>query len=240
MFAAKAVYCQDSAYDPMIDDGAFQVRLVSFREGLANHSIDNQGVAQDLQSKFLAYRCRHILVVRDAQIDLTKFPPGTRILARVLGSPIVGAPALEIGLARLLEHYKETNQISKWTDLRCVVAEALLHHVHKESGARVHVGEITETAMGILRGRGDSTQHEPREIGTVLRNFGLIAKRDGKGYAISLDSDAMHQLAHGLGLLAERKGATQCTKCMELLNSAGFKPALPSGKRKSHNWRQES
>ena len=50
----------------------------------------------------------------------------------------------------------------------------------------MHVGEITKTATAILAGRGDANEPDPREIGPILRSFGLLAERDNGGWAILL------------------------------------------------------
>src|SRR4029077_12065157 len=122
--------------------------------------------------------------VQRSQFDQTAFTYGTRILGRVFGAPIVDAPELQAGLT--LQEHEEEIQALLWTDLRCVVLEAVIDHIHKEPGAKVHVGEITGTTLLILRGRGDPTEYDPKEIGTLLRAFGLRPKRDGEGFAIRL------------------------------------------------------
>lgn len=180
------------------------------------------------------YRCRYIQDVRDSQFDLSEFTQGTRILAGVLGCPIVDDLALQAGLVPLLQEHEAELQALPWTDLRCVVLEAMLHHIHKEPGAKVHIGEITNTALLILKGRGDSTEHDPREIGTFLREFGLRPKRDGEGYAIRLDaalSRDMRLLSHRLGVLAKRERRVQCSNCDEFLDAAKSKTEPATGDR---------
>ena len=194
-------------------------------------------IALEIQSKFLAYRCRRILEVRDSVFDLCEFTPGTRILARLLGAPIANDPVLQSGLIRLLQEHEENRQASQWTDLRCVVVEAVLHHVHESPGATVYVGEITETVNGIFEGRGDTTKREPRGIGDILKNLGLLKKRKNKGISILLDSELirnMHQCAHGLGLLAMRKEETQCSYCKEIFNAMGSKNVLTAEAQEKH------
>jgi hypothetical protein len=222
LFCAKVVYCGDIVDSEILGESALQICLPPCRERLPIFDKKySDEVAREFQAKFFAYRCRHILDVRDSQFDLPEFTSGTRILARLLGAPIVDAPALRAGLIRLLQEHEEKRQALRWTDLRCVVIEALLHHCHKEPGARMHVGEITETATRILKGRGDETEREPREIGPILKSFGLHKKRDRDGFAILLDPTVcrhVHQLAYGYDVSAMRKDERgHCTYCNSML-----------------------
>lgn len=135
----------------------------------------------------------------------------------------MNAPELRSGLIQLLENHEESASATRYTELRFVVLEAVLHHIHKELGARVTVGEIAQTAMAILKGRGDSSTHGPREVGEKLRDLGLVAKRRSDGYAITLDEAAsrkVHQLADIAGLLRMRKLDGKCYICVEALNDA--------------------
>jgi hypothetical protein len=237
VFCAKAVYCGNIADSNSIDESAYHIGLLPLSGRLPmidrNRSDD---VAREFQSKFLAYRCRYMLNVRDSQFDLPEFASGTRILARILGGPMVDAPALLAGLAPLLHEHEEKRQEFQLTDLRCVVLEAVIHHLHKEPGAKVHVGEITETMMGILKGRGDSTEYDPKEIGFVLRrSFRVRPKRDGEGFAIRLDSALsrdMHLFAHRFGVLARRERKVQCPYCDEISDAARSNKPSFGGQKK--------
>lgn len=218
VFCAKAVYCEDTENNPLNDEIGLHIHLTPSGVVLANNDRQ-ESAAQNLQSKFLAYRCRNIMRVQQSQFDLPNLTSKTRILGRVLGAPLVDAPALGVELARILENREESERLNRWTDLRCVVLEAVIHHLHKEPDSRIHVGEITQTAMAILRGRGDFREHDPREIGNVLRTLGIYSKRHAGGYAIALDSALnhdMHRLAHELGLLQGRKVKDRCALCTEI------------------------
>jgi hypothetical protein len=221
VFCAKAVFCGQSVAAQFIDESALQLRLAPFRELPVNTDRNHsEGIARNLQSKFLAYRCQYIQNVQASQFDLSTFPSETRILAKVLGAPIVDAPELQRALVPLLEKHVESRRADRWTDVQSVALEAVMHHIHKDPGGRVQVGEITRTVMGILKGRGDPTPHDPREIGTLLRDFGLVPKRRSDGFIVSLDfkaSQTMHRLANGLGLLAIQN--TKCSDCTEIADA---------------------
>ena len=155
----------------------------------------------------------------------------------MFGAPIVDAPALQASLTRVLRDHEEGKLESSWTDLRRVVLEAVLHHCHKDSGEKVYVGGIAKTVNALLKGRGEATEREAREIGSVLKGLGLIAKRDSAGLAILLDSKAcrqIHRLAHGLGLLAMRKGEPRCQECQTLVNANNTREGRTSESRENH------
>ena len=236
LFCAKAVYCGHIADCDVIDEGILHIGLrpASGRLPILDRKLCD-AVAREFQSKLLAYRCRYILDVQQSQFDLSEFPSGIRILARVFGAPIVAAAALQKGLIVLLQEQDEERQALQWTDLRFVVLEAVLHHFHKQPGTRVHVGEITKTVNGILKGRGDATEREAREIGTILRDFGLRPKRNGGGFAILLDSNVgnrIHRIPFGMDVLTTHKGNEKCSYCHEILR--GSKNGHTSGGEEKH------
>jgi hypothetical protein len=219
-FCSKAVYCGNTADSAILGESALHISLPPSRGRLP--IFDEQfgdEVAQEFQSKFLAYRCFHFLKARDSRFDLPEATPATRLLARVLGAAIIDAPALRGGLVRLLRDHDLEQQALRWTDLPCIVIEALLHHCHKEPGGRVHVGTIAKTVERILKGRDEESEREPRAIGTVLTDLKVPRKRDGDGYAILLNSAVcryIHRLAYGYDVSAMQKGEMRCAFCQSI------------------------
>jgi hypothetical protein len=236
VFCAKAVYCAEFPDSRVIDDSTLHIALIPSCGSLPfleQKYYDE--AAREFQSKFLAYRARYIQDVQCLQFDQPTFTSGTRILSRIIGAPIVDAPALQAGQVPLLQEHEAEITALRWTDLQFVVLEAVIHHIHKNPGVKVHVGDITETALGILKGRGDSTKYDPREIGNHLRDFGLRPKRDGQGNAIRLDSAVcrdMHLLARRFGVLAKGERKVQCSYCDEISDAAKSKNEPASGGQK--------
>lgn len=237
-FCPKAMYCGDTVDNAIFGESMLHISLAPSRGRLP--ILDEkyiEDLSQEYQAQFLAYRSRYIMAVRESHFDLPEFTSTTRILARVLGAPIVDAPALQAGLTRLLRDYEGKKLELLWTDLRCVVLEAVLHHCHKEPGEWVLVGKITETVNGILKGRGEATKREAREIGPHLKALRLIKRRRGSGYAILLDSAVcchIHGLAHGFGLLAVRAGEARCEQCELLVNGINARDGRASESEKRH------
>jgi hypothetical protein len=226
IFCAKAIFCESMAERDVMGEGMFHVGLqpASGQLPILDGKCCDEAT-REFQSKLLAYRCRYILDVQQSQFESTEFPAETRVLARIFGAPLVQAPELHKCLFDLLRDREEDRKAFQWTDPRFVTLEAVIHHAHKEPGARVHVGKITETVNAILKGRGDTFQCDPREIGPILKNFGLHSKRYAGGFAIRLDVKTcagMHRIANSLGVLAKRRDATRCPFCEEISGATKF------------------
>ena len=203
-----------------IDPDALHVELlpsVSRLETLDHET--HEKIADQFQSRFLDYRCRNILRVRYSDFDVPGLGSSTRMVARALGAAIVGARDLQAELTSLFHGHEEDQYERNFTDLRYVVVESLLDHAHKDYGARVSVGTITETVNGILLGRGDATKRKAREIGAELKSLGVRKKRRHDGYSFELDdafSGHVHKLAHGMAVFASREPSPDCAHCREI------------------------
>ncbi len=218
VFCAKAVYCGAKVIKNNFGDEALQINLTPSRGRLpVLDGRDQQKISERFQAKFLDYRCRNVMKVRESRCDFPELDSSIRILGRILGAPIVDAPELQANLAPLLREYQEGIRASKWLDLRCVTVEAILDHCHKEPGKRVHVGTLTDTVNRILKGRGERAKFEPEVIGGILRGqLGFSPERDSEGYYILLDNRVCryaHQLAYGYDVAAVQEGIAECSHC---------------------------
>lgn len=144
-FSAKAVFCGESADSAILGESVLHINLPpsSGCPPILEEKVSHE-LTREFQSKFLAYRCDHFLEVVGSRFDLPEFTSRTRVLARILGGPIVNAPAIQAGLTRMLRVDEERALELLWTDLRRVVLEAALHHCHQECGQRVFVGDSRE------------------------------------------------------------------------------------------------
>jgi len=219
IYCAKAIYLGAESTAAGSDRSLLQVDLSPLRGGLLVLEADEkQGLIAEFQPKMQAYRQHNWVHVRDARFDLPELSSAIRILARVLGAPIVSAPELQAALGPLLREYQEALSEGLWCDPKCVVIEAALFYSHDTQLERVHVKEITDTANTILRGRGESWQIEAKAVGGILRHFGLSPKRDAKGFSVRLENGArrqIHQVASRLQVAAAQQGAMSCAHCVE-------------------------
>jgi hypothetical protein len=224
IFCAKAVYRGFGYAEENFDDSALHINLSPSQGRFPIlDPKEMQEIVENLQPALLAYRLRNIAKVRESMFDLPELSSGIRILARVLGAPIVGSPELQAGLVPVLREYHEESMAAHWFDPRCIAIEAALYHCHNGEEGKIHVGKITDTANAILKGRGKTTQLEAKEIGTILRSQGLSPKRDRKGFAIRLDDRIcrqIHQLANSFHVAAAQADIGMCTHCAEITAAA--------------------
>ena len=217
---AKAIHASQIPNAAAIDPDALHIDLlpsVSRLETLDHET--RQKIADQFQSRFLDYRCRNILRVRYSDFDVPDLGSSTRMVARALGAAIEGASDLQRELTSLFHGHEESQYENNFTELRYVVVEALLDHLHNDQGARLSVGTITGTVNAILLGRGDATKRKAREIGAELKALGVRKKRRHDGYSFELDdafSGHVHKLAHGMGVFASREPHPGCAHCREI------------------------
>jgi hypothetical protein len=219
IYCAKGIYLGNESNDLGIGDSVLRISLSPLRGRLPILEADEKkDLGAEFQVKMQAYRQRNLVQVRDSRFDLPEFSSAIRILARVLGAPIVAAPELQVAVGTLLRDYEESIRAALWVDPRCVVIEAVLFHSHDDRTERVYIGEITGTANAILKGRGESMQLGAKEAGAIVRNLGLSPKRDRKGYSIRLDDSIrrhIHQLASRFAVATLQEGAMLCAHCAE-------------------------
>jgi hypothetical protein len=216
---AKAIYC-GSAVGSRFGESALQINLPPTRMQVLGAKRLQQ-IAEDVQPRLLAYRSCNLAKVCSSEFDLPALDSATRILARVLGAPIVDAPELQAGIGRLLQSQHEKILADNWIDLRCVVVEALLFHCHSGTD-RIYCREIANTASAILKGRGEIRATDPKECGGVIRLLGFSPKRDAKGSSIRLTNEVhrrVHRLARDYDVAAVQEGNALGSNRLEVLDS---------------------
>ena len=225
---AKVIHCAQIADAARIDPDALPIELLPSVSRLETLDHENrETIAEHFQSRFLDYRCRHILDVQHSTFDVPGLGSKTSMLARVLGAAIDGASELQGELASLLRGHEEKTYESHLTDPLYVVVDALLHHLHENFGERLSVGKITEAVNEILLGRGDATERSPREIGAVLKLLDVHKTRRHDGYAFELNevlSRNIHRRAHEMGIFASRPPNGKCAAGRDIVppESAGW------------------
>lgn len=219
IYCAKAIYLGSESNDLGIGDSVLRMNLSPLRGRLPILEADEKKeLSAEFQTKMEAYRQRYFVQVRDARFDLPGFSSAIRVLARVLGAPIVAAPELQAALGPLLRDYEESIRAELWRDPKCVVIEAVLFYSHKAEAERAHVGEITRVANVIRKGRGESMQLGAKEVGVIVRQLGLSPIRDRKGFAIRLNESIrrdIHRLAAQFAVATVQEGSIWCPHCAE-------------------------
>lgn len=222
-YCAKAIYTGLISENNVSDEAILQVNLTPFSSNLpVLRPDDQQRIAGMFQPKLLMYRIRNIAKVRASTFDLPGLPSGLRLLAHVLGSCMVDAPELQHGLQSLLQNEDERSRAQRFRDSRCVAIEAALASCHTEKMKKAYVGKLTDTANAILRGRGQTRELIPNEMGDLVRALGFIPRRGSEGYAIELTDDVrrkIHRLARDYRVAAMEDGVVRCPYCAEVLKA---------------------
>ena len=135
----------------------------------------------------------------------------------MLGSCFPDNPTLQIRVQELLRPQDENRRFDSACGEPAVVLEALLVLCH-ENKSKVHVGEVSEIANGILEARGDGYHLHPRQVGAILKPFGLGHSRDSKGYKFLLSAAnkaKIHELGRSLDVSFFKGEIEQCSFCRD-------------------------
>jgi hypothetical protein len=227
VYSAKAIYGGMTATDVLLGDGVLHINLLPSRGKLPVLDVRAEKAIEDqFQPMLLMYRARNLAKVRNSEFDLPGFASGIRILARILGAPLVDAPALQAGLRPVLQGQQEKIRARGWLDERGAVIEAALALCHRGLDDRLYVGAIAATATEILKGRGENVLLEPKAVGAMLRSaFGIFPKRDAQGFAVRLTEDIRRKI-HGLGQSFEvasfEAREERCSHCTEVFAADGL------------------
>jgi len=179
-------------------------------------NVEAEKIAAETQPKMLGYRIQNYQRVRQAQIDCEKFLPLSSQEIYAWLAPILGCKDLQSVVTKyLLEMTKEAAAL-RYTNLECVVAEAVLTFTHESEMKGFFVGDAAERVRDILKGRHEDTEVTDKTAGSVLRGFGIRPERITEGYWIEL-TDAVrqqiHTIAEARNVLAIQDGVPRCPYC---------------------------
>jgi hypothetical protein len=216
LFCSKVLYASEDADGAQLGETTLRVSLPPLHGPFPVLTTEEQeAIATKFQPKFLAFRCQNILKVQHSGCDFPEFASSVRILARILGAPIVDAPELQADLEPYLRRLQEELQGARAFVPKCVVIEALLHLCH-EQVEKAQVRKISEVANAILVGRGEKGDLAPEQVGRILRKLGLPLNRSAKGSTLALNQ-AVHKKTHELAkqhsVAAVQVGLQKCPTC---------------------------
>jgi len=176
-----------------------------------------RAIAADLQPRMLDYRFTHVARLPESDFDIPGLSPSLRIVARMLGACIFGAPELQASITAMLDHQHELIRSQHWINPRHAL-ESLLVQCHRFPGPiRVGVGELATTANEIFADRKEATQLEAKAVGNLLRELGFVPTRDSGGYNLRLTEDLRRQIhirARDYQIIEDQRDAN-CPLCAE-------------------------
>jgi hypothetical protein len=210
--------------DRWITDQAFQIVLTPSRGPLPK--LDSESLnesARNFRGKLRRYQEVNIAKVRSSQFDAPSFSSPTREMACMLGASIVDDPALQHCVLMILESQDQDVRIRRTDSIPAVMVEAQLFLSHEEHRRHARMAEIGTIANGILKGRGEIFEIDPREVGNHLRALGFFSERLGSaGRGIRFTNAVrrkIHELAQAFDVRTELKNPF-CEFCEEARSRA--------------------
>jgi hypothetical protein len=138
IYCAKVMYVGDESLDVGSDESLLQINLSPLRGRVPFlEPNDKSDLIAEFQPRMQAYRQQNYVQVCDSRFDLPELGSASRILARVLGAPIVAAPEVQASLGPLLRDYQDAIRAELWLNPRCVVIEAVLSRCHDGKSERM-------------------------------------------------------------------------------------------------------
>jgi hypothetical protein len=210
--------------DRWILDQAIHVGLMPIRGNLPK--FDKQSLteaARTFRGKLLRYRDVNLAKVRDSRFVAPQFTSPMREIASTLGNCIVDDILLQRSVLKMLEPQDQDVRAKHATSWKAILTEAALFLSHEPSRRQALVGEFTSIVNGILRGRGETFELDPRAVGGYLRSLGLFSQRlgpAGRGIRFTKDiRQKIHELARAYDVrpLPEPKSCEFCADAESLI-----------------------
>ena len=219
LFLPTLVCTAEPLRDGWITDQALQIALSPSRGPLPkfdSESFNESG--RHFRGKLRRYSEVNLAAVRGSQFDAPSFSSPTRELACMLGASIVDDPALQRCVPMLLESQDQDVRIRHADSIPAVTVEALLFLSHELSRRQALMGEIATIVNGILKGRGEIFEVDPREVGNYVRALGCFSERLGRaGRGIRFSRTVrsrIHELAEGYDVRTKLENPT-CEFCAD-------------------------
>ena len=224
LFLPALVCTAEPLRDRWISDQALQIVLKPSRGPLPKFDSESLNeAARQFRGKLLRYREVNFAKVRGSQFDAPNFNSPTREIACMLGASIVDDPALQRCVLMILESQDQGVRIRRTDSIPAVMVEAMLFLSHEGSRRQARIGEIGSIGNGILKGRGESFELDPREVGNHVRALGFYTERLGRaGRGIRLTSAirrTIHEFAQAYDVRTELE-IPSCEFCSELRSRA--------------------
>jgi hypothetical protein len=175
-----------------------------------------QEIAICFQPKLLGYRLANYAKAARSAFEVSGFTAPMSETLRCLAACTPDDPDLQDEVVRVLKQRVPDPQAGRWTNLNCVVIEALLACCHLDGPDVLYVGQIAEDAAVILQGRGEACEITPKKVGMYLTALGVPRQRDSTGYKLQLTRELrqrIHKLARDFSVPTLDDNQEICTDC---------------------------
>jgi hypothetical protein len=221
---AKVVFAREPLRNPESAGFPLELVLSPSRGYIAPMSPSSaERIAADLQAQLLSYRLRNVAKLRAPAFDLNQFTAPMQELAYSLGACIVDDDQMQARIASLLKPVDSEIRVSHASLLKAIVLEVLLARCHGATGKYFSVVEVAAGVNTVLRGRGETLQVSPEDIGWTLRSLGLRTDFMPGGRKALVLSNGVRQRIHELGAgygvrsLRDLPAKIECPLCAALV-----------------------
>jgi len=212
-YGAKA-FCADLEF---ANETGVQISLSPALDPLpALTDADEKTNADDLQAKLLRYLALNRARVRNAKLDTHDFVPAMRDEVRAWLAPICDCPDLLQSVRNSLLQQNRQLEGKRFSDNRCLVAEAALFFCHETDRKQFFVRELASEVNNLREGRYEKRSMTNKMAGSLLRGLGIPAERVTRGYRVLLtDSlrERIHEVARDYQVFAAQDGIARCRHC---------------------------
>jgi hypothetical protein len=193
-------------------DGALSISVPKGTGYRRLSPYEAEEIARRYQPQLLRFRFIRHHTVGASAVDVPQLSPALRIVAHSVLAPLEGIPNLRARLIRglVLEDEQKKNQLAHSAE--GALAEVLLALTH-EGQHSITVGELSHLVEALAHARGTGGGNA-KQVGAMVRNFGLRSRRTRHGYVVELDRAGIHGLARQFGALAT-PGVSPCRECEE-------------------------
>jgi hypothetical protein len=204
--------------DARLSELAMHVVLVPSQSRLPKFDQQSaEATSREFRANLQQYRQNCLETVRDSQFEAPEFSCPTSEIAAMLGRSIVGDSDLQAQVIRLLRDQDRESRLRRTDSPQAVIVEAGLFLSHEGRRAQARVGEFTDVANAILKGRGEVIELGPRAVGDILRSVGLFSQRLGSaGRGIRFGNGIrrkFHDLARAFDVRSLHEDVVRCEFC---------------------------
>jgi hypothetical protein len=223
VFAAKIMVSSRPMYGPSADGDELRVTLVPISGNvppLERRAEEN--IADEFQARFLGYFLRNFDKVRVPTFDVSRLAVPAQVLARTLGSAVIGDDKLQAKIIPILAIQDEELRAERASAIESIVLEALLFFIHHGGWDSVRTQQVAEKVAEIYEGRkSDRKDLSPESVGWAIKRLRIPSGRINRASnGVELGGDIcrlVHRLAVSYGVPALQSGFRRgCRYCEEL------------------------
>jgi hypothetical protein len=210
-YGPKAIFCgNDAALDTL---GGGVIHVTAAPSQSQSSALDGQmqnKIANDFQPRLLMYRLKNSGKVGES-VDVSKFTPATRPLARALAACFPDDFELARDTIQLLRPQDDEIREQRFCDVNCVIVEILWAVIQERKEQAVRVDELAKLVNKLLRSRGETIVFSAEQIGWRLRHLNIARHNDSSGRQVLLgreNRECVKRLARAYGTCVQRVKAS--------------------------------